>query len=132
MRARRLCSTFLVVAMTVGLSGTALAGQETTTEFISAGADRRSIRGLIQVCATGSNECLGEGVVTVKLFKKRDGQWVRIRVKNAYEGDNVWQITFHDAPKAGRCKMVALYRGSDTHEPSRGSVRGGCSEEGWI
>ncbi len=132
MKARFLGTTALIVGLTVGLSGTALAGQPTVTGFFAAGEYRRTIEGVINVCESGQQECTPEGSVKVKLFKKKDGQWVRIAVKPAEQQGSSWYVGFDGAPRAGRCKMTAIFSGTDTLDPSRGSVTGGCSEENWM
>lgn len=121
-----------VVLLTVALSGSVLAGESTSTSFFAAGAYQRTIEGVINVCTSSSDECLSEGTVRVKLFKKQDGVWVKIASKLADNEGGSWYVSFSNAPRAGRCKMTAIYSGTATYSASRGSTRGGCAEENWM
>lgn len=132
MKSRLLGTTALALGLMVGLGGTALAGQPTATSFFAAGEYQRTIEGVINVCESGQQECTSVGSVRVKLFKKKDGEWVRIAVKPAERQGQSWYVSFDGAPRAGRCKMTAIFSGTNTLDPSRGSISGGCSEENWM
>lgn len=131
MSKRLLGSALSVVFLLVALSGHALAGESTKTGFFAAGAFQRSIEGVINVCPSNSNECVSDGSVKVKLFKKKDGAWVKIAAKPADNENGAWFVSFDNAPRSGSCKMTAIYSGTETNEPSRGSITGGCAEERW-
>lgn len=132
MRKKLLGLAIAVGVLTMALGGIAFAGEPTRTGFFAAGAFQRSIQGVINVCSDNSQECISEGSVKVKLFKKKDGQWVKIASKPATNENGAWQVSFDNAPRSGRCKMTAIYSGTETYDPSKGSINGGCAEESWM
>jgi hypothetical protein len=132
MRTKLLGSALSVAISIVVLGGTALAAEPTRTGFFGAGAYQRTIEGVINVCTDSSQECISEGTVKVKLFKKKDGAWVKIASKPADNEGGSYYVSFADAPRSGRCKMTAIYSGTDTYDPSKGSITGGCGEENWM
>ena len=135
MRRRLLGITTLAVASIMAMSGTAVAAQPTTTFFTFAGGSGGAIEGYVQVCPQGNGDCIEEGSVKVKLFKRKDGVWVKIATKQAIdEGENtqgLWYVRFTGVPRSGKCKMVANFSGTEQQDPSRGSIKGGCADSDW-
>lgn len=116
------------------IGGTAFAGQPTNTNFLHSGSSQRgTIEGAVGVCEQDQQECGAfDGTMKVKLFKKKDGAWVKIAAKQATkESESLWSVTFTNAPRAGKCKMVALYSSSATYDPSRDATKGGCTDPHW-
>jgi hypothetical protein len=132
MRKRLLGLAASLGALTMALGGVAMAGESTATGFFGAGEFQRTIEGVVNVCPGSSDECISEGTVTVKLLKKKDGVWVKIASKVAQNESGSWYVSFDNAPRAGKCKMTAIFSGTANYDSSRGSVTGGCSQENWM
>lgn len=133
-RMKPLGITALAMVWVMALIGTALAATPTHTNWIQAGSSSRgTISGAVGVCEIDQQEC-GEidGTMKVKLFKRKDGAWVKIDAKQATkESGNLWSVEFTGAPKAGTCKMLGIYSGSETFDPSRDPIKGGCTDSNW-
>ncbi len=128
----------MIMAAAIGVFGAlapASAAQPTETYFSGAGGFEGAIEGLIWV-NDGSDNNVFEGSVKVKLFKRQDGAWVAKAIKQAVadpeNAPGYWYVKFAKAPKSGTCKMVAIFSGTDSWGPSKGSIKGKCSDRNWL
>lgn len=126
--------TTVAMVWVMTLSVSALAGTPTNTNWLGAGSSERgTIEGAVGVCEQDQQNCGNiDGTMKVKLFKRKDGAWVKIAAKQATkQSQNLWSVKFTGAPRTGKCKMLGLYSGSETYDPSRDSVTGGCADSSW-
>ena len=126
---RLLCITTVAMVWVMALGGPASAGTPTNTNWLGASSPEKGvIDGVVGVCEKDQQECGRiDGTMRVKLFKRIDGAWVKIAAKRAArESEGLWSATFTGAPRRGKCKLVAIYSGSDTFDRSRDAITGGC------
>lgn len=128
----RMFTITAVAAAILMIAGVAVAASQTSTYFYSAGGRNGTVQGSIQVCPDEGDQCANEGSVTVKLFKLKDGTWVKIARQVAELDGFLWYVKFRGAPTSGRCKMVANYSGTEQFEPSRASSKGKCTDSDWL
>lgn len=132
MRYRAVTITAIVTALMM-IAGVALAGRATDTEIYRASSYRGDISAQIGVCAEDASECPeNEGSVKVRLFKLKNGSWVKIAAKKAkWAGMGGWQVTFEGAPRSGKCKLVARFSGTSKWEPSKDALKAKCDDREW-
>jgi hypothetical protein len=66
-----------------------------------------------------------QGKVTVALFRKRGGAFVRVASKTGSLNRGAFAASFR-RPPAGTCRATAAYRGDARHRPSRANTTFGC------
>ena len=136
MNARNRIFTITAVAAAIMMiAGIALAATNTTSYFYSAGGKNGKVEGSVQVCPDGADSCASDqvgGSVTVKLFRLKDGKWVKLASQVAESDGFLWYAKFTGAPKSGKCKMVAKYSGTDQNDPSKESAKGKCADSDWL
>lgn len=120
-----------VVVTCLGVGGTAMAGEPTTTWFPYLGTAQGQIDAMAQVCHATQDDC-GDpsGDMKFTLFKRKDGVWVKTASKVATHQDGFWSATF-SAPRQGMCKMVAKYLGDGTYDPSKAVLKSSCNDSDW-
>lgn len=126
-----LSSVAVGLLTTVVLSGTAIAAEPTSTWFSWAAKDGDQLEVIGNVCHATQEDCgTPTGDMKFTLFKRRDGVWVRVD-NHVSTRDEGWTAKLN-APRRGKCKLVARYLGDSAYDPSKAVLRGMCNDNDWI